>query len=83
MYQNKNVLRNIAADFSEGESDTGDEVDGDSESGSDAEFNEEFRKYKANYYTEKMDFKCVTQLVMILLCIYSLRQLFQYPTFQH
>jgi hypothetical protein len=33
---------------------------------SDAEFNSEFRKYKANYYTDKMDFKRVTQYVVFL-----------------
>jgi hypothetical protein len=50
-------------DFSE---DSGDEEE-ESESASDdtdAEFNSEFRKYKANYYTDKMDFKRVTQYVV-------------------
>ena len=40
------------------------DVESDNESdSSDAGLNSEFRKYKANYYTDKLDFKLVTPYV--------------------
>jgi hypothetical protein len=52
------------SDFLGDSEDEEEESGSDDESdGSDAEFNSEFRKYKANYYIEKMDYKNVTTYV--------------------
>ena len=41
--------------------DNDNDSDDDSNSDSDREFRIEFKKYKAHYYTDKMDFEHVTQ----------------------
>jgi len=52
------------ANEDEGESDDDDNDDdddnGDSDDSEEREFRMEFKKYKAHYYTDKMDFECVT-----------------------
>ena len=56
-------------DDSGNEEDTDDDDDDDDDDdGADAEFNAEFRKYKANYYTDKMDFRHVTRCGALVSC---------------
>lgn len=54
----------VLNEFNDNEED--DEVDDDDSDSddSDHEFRVEFRKYKAHYYTDKLDFEHVTQLVL-------------------
>ena len=54
------VLNESAAEEDEFDDDDSDDRDSDDDDDSDREFRTEFRKYKAHYYTDKLDFQRVT-----------------------